>query len=252
MTTAIVLAGGKGTRLSPLTTYTSKQLLPIYDKPTIFYPVKLLELSGITHLIMVINEHHLQQFKSLFATLELNFSYEFVLQDEPKGLPHGVAVALQNAKATVSQNFLVMLGDNFLHGAGLPRLISESLDVTGCCIFLKSVKKPESYGVAVLEGDSISNIVEKPQIFISNLAITGLYKFDMSFLEKFSNIRISQRNEYEIVDILKAYKNRNALSYQLLGQGVSWFDTGTFDDLLAVAEFVRSSQERTGDLIGQL
>ena len=252
MTTAIVLAGGKGTRLFPLTSYTSKQLLPIYDKPTIFYPVKLLELSGITHFIIVVNKIHLGQFEALFNALKLNFSYEFVVQDNPEGLPHGVSVALKYAKTTISSDFFVMLGDNFLHGAGLPRLINESLQTSGCCIFLQKVKKPESYGVVTLKDNKICDIIEKPKTLISNLAITGLYKFDESFLDKFSKITYSQRNEYEIVDIINAYNEDEALSYQIFGQGVSWFDTGTFDDLLAVAEFVKGSQERTGQSIGQL
>ena len=251
MKTAIILAGGAGSRLMPITSYTSKQLLPIYDKPTIFYPMKLLELSGIENFVIVVNSHHLKQFQSCFEKLSLRCKVAFVVQSSPEGLPHGIITALE-ALASPPKDFLVCLGDNFIHGAGVPKLLSEALDTQGCSIFLKKVTNPEDYGVADIRDNVIEGLIEKPTSFVSEWAITGIYKFDDTFNKKFQRIRKSARNEYEITDILNLYLSERQLQYQIFGMGVSWFDTGTFENLHAAANFVRDSQARSGELIGDL
>lgn len=251
MRTAIILAGGTGSRLSPLTSYTSKQLLPIYDKPAIFYPISLLQLAGIEHIIIVVNHHHLEQFKSCFRNTKPSASISYVIQDKPEGLPHGIMVALESINFETKE-FIVCLGDNFLHGSGIPSMLSTALQSSGCTIFLKKVVNPKDYGIVKFKDNRISKIVEKPKMFISNYAITGLYKFDISFVEKFKNIKKSARNEYEITDILKLYLGENNLHQNKFGVGVSWFDTGTFSNMHEAADFVKTAQNRSGETIGNI
>lgn len=251
MKTAIVLAGGMGSRLMPLTSYTSKQLLPLYDKPTIFYPMKLLQLSGIEHFVIVVNPHHLQQFEACFKTLSFSSKITFVTQDRPEGLPHAIFIALE-ALDSLPDDFLVCLGDNFIHGAGVPKLLGQSLNKAGCSIFLKKVTNPHEYGVADIRNNMIERLIEKPKNFISDWAVTGIYKFDSSFRTKFQKLNKSKRDEYEITDILNLYLSECQLRYETFGMGVSWFDTGTFENMHAVANFIRDSQARSGERIGDL
>ena len=241
----IILAGGFGTRLSPLTKSVNKQLLPIHDKPMIFYPLSILMLANIRDILMIVNPGQVSNFKNLLgdgSKYGINISYR--IQSRPKGLPDAFNLGKDFIK---KENVALILGDNFFYGQSLTNTFQKlSNHKIGATIFLKEVDKPENYGVAKIKKKRIVSIVEKPKKFLSNKAITGLYFFDKKVCEYTSKLKPSKRGELEITDLINEYKKRNKLKYQLIGRGAIWSDAGKIEDLSNVSNYVRSVEKVQG------
>ena len=242
----IILAGGIGTRMSPLTKAVNKQLLPIYDKPLFFYPLSVLMLSGIRNILIIINKGQLNQFKKILPNgNNLGIKISYIEQEYPKGLPD----AFQVGKNFIgNSNVALILGDNFFYGQSLTEKLKECVKLKkGATIILHPVKNPSSYGVAKInKKNKIIKIIEKPKKFISNLAVTGLYFFDNKVIDYSKNLKPSKRNEIEIVDLLNKYKNTNRLSAEFLGRGGAWLDTGSIKDFYNTSAFVSALENRQG------
>ena len=242
----IILAGGIGTRMSPLTKAVNKQLLPIYDKPLFFYPLSVLMLSGIRNILIIVNKGQLNQFKKILPNgNNLGIKISYIEQEYPKGLPD----AFQVGKNFIgNSNVALILGDNFFYGQSLTKKLKECVKLKkGATIILHPVKNPSSYGVATInKKNKIIKIIEKPKKFISNLAVTGLYFFDNKVINYSKNLRPSKRNEIEIVDLLNKYKNTNRLSAEFLGRGGAWLDTGSIKDFYNTSAFVSALENRQG------
>ena len=242
----IILAGGMGTRMSPLTKAVNKQLLPIYDKPLFFYPLSVLMLSGIRNILIIINKGQLNQFKKILPNgNNLGIKISYIEQEYPKGLPD----AFQVGKNFIgNSNVALILGDNFFYGQSLTEKLKECVKLKkGATIILHPVKNPSSYGVAKInKKNKIIKIIEKPKKFISNLAVTGLYFFDNKVIDYSKNLKPSKRNEIEIVDLLNKYKNTNRLSAEFLGRGGAWLDTGSIKDFYNTSAFVSALENRQG------
>ncbi len=244
----ILLAGGRGTRLYPNTKVANKHLLPIYDKPMIYYSLSILMLAGIRDVTIVCNSYDLDSFKSLIGDgEEFGISLSYSLQDSPDGIPHAINVALDNVK---NKKFLVVLGDNFIFGSDFFNSLKETIhNSESIGLFTQFVKNPENFGVAVKDSSgNISKLVEKPKDLISNNAVIGLYLFDSHFKEHFKNIKKSDRGETEILDIYSGY-GLNKISSHELGRGTAWFDMGTVDSFYNCSSFVKTIQQRQGLLI---
>ena len=241
----IILAGGKGSRMSPLTKAVNKQLLPIYDKPLIFYPLSILMLAGIRNILIIVNKGQLNQFKKiLFNGERLGIKITYKEQPEPKGLPDAFILG---EKFIGKDNIALILGDNFFYGQSLTNTFQKlSNHKVGATIFLKEVDKPENYGVAKIKKKKIISISEKPKKFLSNKAITGLYFFDKKVCEYTSKLKPSKRGELEITDLINEYKKKNKLKYQLIGRGAIWSDAGKIEDLSNVSNYVRSVEKVQG------
>ncbi len=242
----IILAGGKGTRMSPLTKAVNKQLLPIYDKPLIFYPLSILMLAKIKDVLIIVNKGQLNQYKKIIPNGDnLGIKITYAEQDEPKGLPEAFLIG---EKFIGKDNVALILGDNFFYGQNLSRLLLNSTKLkTGAKIILHKVLKPELYGVAKInKNNKILRIVEKPNKFISDLAITGLYFFDNKVIKFAKKLRPSKRGEIEIVDLLNFYQKKNNLYSDLIGRGGAWLDTGSMDDFYKTSTFVSSIENRQG------
>jgi glucose-1-phosphate thymidylyltransferase len=242
----IILAGGKGTRMSPLTKAVNKQLLPIYDKPLIFYPLSILMLAGIKDILIIVNKGQLDQYKKIIPdgnNLGINISY--TEQTSPRGLPDAFILGKSFIK---KDNVALILGDNFFYGQNLTKKLKECSRLKlGAKILLHKVNKPELYGVAkVNKLNKILKIKEKPKRFFSDLAITGLYFFDNKVIEYASNLKPSKRGELEIVDLLNKYKNKNKLYADYIGRGGAWLDTGSIDDFYKTSNFVSAVENRQG------
>ena len=242
----IILAGGTGSRLYPLTIATNKQLLPIYDKPAIYYPLTTLMLAGIQDILFISTPRDLPALQILFgdgSSLGMNFSYQ--VQHKPGGLPEAFIVG---EKFINAEPVAMILGDNFFHAHGLPEVLSHAAEsCTGATIFTHRVEDPSQYGVVVVDkNDTILEIEEKPKNFKSNLAITGLYYFDETVCERAKKLFPSERNELEIIDLLKSYLLEDRLSMSLLGRGTVWFDVGTPRALLDASNYVQVVQDRQG------
>ena len=241
----IILAGGFGTRLSPLTKSVNKQLLPIHDKPMIFYPLSILMLANIRDILMIVNPGQVSNFKNLLgdgSKYGINISYR--IQSRPKGLPDAFNLGKDFIK---KENVALILGDNFFYGQSLTNTFQKLSNYKiGATIFLKEVDKPENYGVAKIKKKRIVSIVEKPKKFLSNKAITGLYFFDKKVCEYTSKLKPSKRGELEITDLINEYKKRNKLKYQLIGRGAIWSDAGKIEDLSNVSNYVRSVEKVQG------
>jgi len=241
----IILSGGMGTRLSPVTKILNKQLLPLYDKPIIFYSLSVLMLAKIKNILIIVNPNDLQSYKKLFgdgSRLGLNLKYE--IQHKPLGLPEAFKIG---EKFISSNPVALILGDNFFYGQGLAnRLEQITIGSRGCTVFLYPVVDPSSYGIAKIYKGKIVKIIEKPKKKISNLAITGLYFFDNNVCKFAKKLKPSKRNETEITDIIKMYLKRKKLRYEFLGRGSAWLDTGTFDKLYQASDFVKTIEERQG------
>ena len=242
----IILAGGFGTRMSPLTKAVNKQLLPIYDKPLIFYPLSVLMLSGIRDILIIVNKGQLNQFKKILPNgNNLGIKISYMEQKYPRGLPD----AFQVGKDFIGKsNVALILGDNFFYGQSLTKKLRECVKLKkGATVILHPVKNPSSYGVACLDKkNKIKKIIEKPKQFISNLAITGLYFFDNKVISYSRNLKPSKRKEIEIVDLLNKYKNKNKLSAEFLGRGGAWLDTGSIKDFYNTSAFVSALENRQG------
>ena len=238
----IILAGGKGTRLSPLTKSVNKQLLPIHDKPMIFYPLSIMMLANIRKILMIVNPGQVDNFKSLLgdgSRFGININYK--IQNKPRGLPDAFNLGKSFIK---NDNVALILGDNFFYGQSLTRKLEKSSShKSGATIFLKEVPNPENYGVAKIKKTKIEKIIEKPKKFVSNNAITGLYFFDKNVSMYSSKLKKSSRGELEITDLINEYKKRNELNYELIGRGAIWSDAGKIEDLSNVTNYVKSVEK---------
>lgn len=242
----IVLAGGKGTRMSPLTKAVNKQLLPIYDKPLIFYPLSILMLAGIKDILIIVNKGQLDQYKKLIPNgNNLGIKISYIEQDKPRGLPDAFVIG---EKFIGKENVAMILGDNFFYGQNLTQKLKENTKIKkGARVVLHKVQRPEAFGVAkVNKNNKIQAIKEKPKKFLSDLAITGLYFFDNNVVKLSKKLKPSKRGEVEIVDLLKLYKKKNQLSADIVGRGGAWLDTGSIDDFYKTSAFVSAIENRQG------
>ena len=242
----IILAGGKGTRMSPLTKAVNKQLLPIYDKPLIFYPLSILMLAKIKDILIIVNKGELEQYKKVIPdgkNLGINISY--VEQDSPKGLPEAFILG---EKFIGKDNVSLILGDNFFYGQNLSSMLVQGSDLKrGAKVILHKVQKPELYGIAkVNNSKKIVSIKEKPTRFLSDLAITGLYFFDNDVVKYAKKLKPSKRGELEITDLLNIYRKKNILRAEYLGRGGAWLDTGSIEDFYKTSLFVSAIENRQG------
>jgi len=241
----IILAGGKGTRMSPLTKAVNKQLLPIYDKPLIFYPLSILMLAGIKDILIIVNKGQLDQYKKIIPTKN-NFGVKisYVEQASPNGLPEAF---LLGEKFIGKDNVALVLGDNFFYGQSLSKTLKLSTNLKkGAKILLHKVNKPERYGVAKLKNKKVISLIEKPEKFVSDLAVTGLYFFDNKVVEYTKKLKPSKRGELEIVDLLNIYLKKKQLRPEYLGRGGAWLDTGSIEDFYKTSTFVSAIENRQG------
>ena len=243
----IILAGGKGTRMSPLTKAVNKQLLPIYDKPLIFYPLSILMLAKIKDILIIVNKGQLNQYKKLLPSgKNLGLKITYKEQDKPRGLPDAFIIG---EKFINKSNVAMILGDNFFYGQNLSKLLSECAKLkNGSKVILHSVQNPESFGVAKINPKTkkILKIIEKPKKFVSNYAITGLYFFDKNVVEYAKKLKPSKRGELEIIDLINKYKKRNKLYSEFIGRGGAWLDTGSISDYYKTSAFVQAIENRQG------
>ena len=242
----IILAGGKGTRMSPLTKAVNKQLLPIYDKPLIFYPLSILMLANIKDILIIVNKGQLNQYKKILPNGKgLGIKITYLEQNKPRGLPEAFIIG---EKFIAKDNVAMILGDNFFYGQNLTgKLLDNRKLKKGARVVLHKVTKPELFGVAKINKyDKIISIKEKPKKFISDLAITGLYFFDNNVVKYAKKLKPSKRGELEIVDLLKFYKSKRQLTADILGRGGAWLDTGSIDDFYKTSSFVSAVENRQG------
>ena len=245
----IVLAGGLGTRLIPLTKIASKQLLPVYDKPLIYYPLSTLMLANIREILVIAAPNETERFSDLLGSGDdfgLRLSYE--TQEKPSGIAESLIMA--NKFLDGSKSALI-LGDNLFHGSGLGRRLEAFNQVVGAQIFGYHVQDPSPYGVATVNNlNFVTALDEKPKNSESKIAIPGLYFFDETAPRRAKELKPSPRGELEIVDLLKSYLSESALNLEMLPRGTAWFDSGTFDDLHEAGTYVKLMQERTGERVG--
>ena len=242
----IILSGGLGTRMSPLTKAVNKQLLPIYDKPLIYYPLSVLMLSGIRDILIIVNKGQVNQFKKILPSgNNLGITISYVEQKYPKGLPDAFQVGKNFIK---NSNVALILGDNFFYGQSLTKKLKNCIKLkNGAKVILHPVKNPSAYGVAKInKKNKIIKIVEKPRKSFSNLAVTGLYFFDNNVVNYSKNLKPSKRKEIEIVDLLNKYKNKNKLSAEFIGRGGAWMDAGSIEDFYNTSAFVSAMENRQG------
>tara|TARA_B100000161_G_scaffold262504_1_gene232404 strand:- start:2960 stop:3838 length:879 start_codon:yes stop_codon:yes gene_type:complete len=243
----IILSGGMGTRMSPLTKAVNKQLLPIYDKPLIYYPLSILMLAKIKDILIIVNKGQLDQYKKLIPSgKDLGIKISFQEQDKPRGLPDAFIIG---EKFINNKNVALILGDNFFYGQNLSKLLLECTKIkSGAKIILHSVQNPERFGIAKIDKKSkkIIKIVEKPKKFVSNNAITGLYFFDNKVAKYAKKIKPSKRGELEIIDLLNQYKKKNKLYSESIGRGGAWLDTGSISDYYKTSAFVQAIENRQG------
>ncbi len=242
----IILAGGKGTRMSPLTKAVNKQLLPIYDKPLIFYPLSILMLAGIKDILIIVNKGQLYQYKKLIPNgNNLGIKITYLEQDKPRGLPDAFVIG---EKFIGKHNVAMILGDNFFYGQNLTSKLQENTKIKkGARVVLHKVQHPEAFGVAKVDKkNKILLIKEKPKKFFSDLAITGLYFFDNKVVELAKKLKPSKRGEVEIVDLLNFYKSKRQLSADIIGRGGAWLDTGSIEDFYKTSTFVSAIENRQG------
>ena len=242
----IILAGGKGTRMSPLTKAVNKQLLPIYDKPLIFYPLSILMLANIKDIMIIVNKGQLDQYKKLIPDgKKLGIKITFAEQEKPKGLPDAFILGKDFIK---NDNVALILGDNFFYAQNLSSKLKKFTKLrNGATVLLHSVNTPELYGVAKInKKNKIIGIKEKPKKFYSKLAITGLYFFDNRVVKYAKTLKPSKRNEIEITDLLNIYRKKENLSADFIGRGGAWLDTGSINDFYKTSAFVEAIENRQG------
>ncbi len=241
----IILAGGSGTRLHPLTLAVSKQLMPVYDKPMIYYPLSVLMLAGIREILIISTPHDMPQFQKLLGDgARIGCRFEYAVQEKPDGLAQAFVIG---ADFIGNDKVALVLGDNIFYGDGLSHLLQESSDPDGGIVFAYQVSDPERYGVVEFDDQRrVISIEEKPTEPKSDYAVPGLYFYDNSVVEVARGIQPSPRGEYEITDINKAYLEQGKLKVGILSRGTAWLDTGTFSSLMQAGQFVQVIEERQG------
>jgi len=242
----IILAGGMGTRMSPLTKAVNKQLLPLYDKPLIFYPLSVLMLAGIKKILIIVNKGQLNQFRKILPERNnLGLSIEYKEQPKPGGLPQAFIIG---EKFIGKDSISLILGDNFFYGQSLTKILKKNINMkSGAKIFIHPVKNPHLYGVATLNNNKkVITLVEKPKKTKSNFAVTGLYFFDNKVIDLTKKLKPSKRGELEIIDLLNFYKRKNKLKAEFIGRGGSWLDTGNISDFYDASNFISAIENRQG------
>ena len=245
----IILAGGSGTRLYPITKGISKQLMPVYDKPMIYYPLSVLMLAGIREILFITTPQDSDQFQRLLGDgAEIGCSFSYEVQHEPNGLAQAFVIGEQFIG---NDKVCLILGDNIFYGAGFSKLVQSFNDVNGAAVFAYEVNDPERYGVVEFDKNlKAVSIEEKPPVPKSNYAVPGLYFYDNDVVEIAENLQPSPRGEYEITDVNKIYLERGKLKVGILDRGTAWLDTGTFDSLMQASQFVQVIEQRQGLKVG--
>ncbi len=241
----IILAGGLGTRMSPITKSVNKQLLPIYDKPLIYYPLSVLMLAGIKDVLVIVNKGQVGQFKKILKNGEnFGIKIQYKEQKQPNGLPEAFIIG---EKFIDKNGVALILGDNFFYAQSLTKTLQNAIKLkSGAKVFLHPVSNPKLYGIASIKNKKILNLKEKPKSTTSNLAVTGLYFFDKNVVSISKTLKPSKRKELEIIDLLNIYRRKNKLSAEFLGRGGAWLDAGSIDDYYDTTSFVSAIQKRQG------
>lgn len=248
----IVLAGGSGTRLSPVTIGVSKQLLPVFNKPMIYYPISVLMLAGIKEILIITTPHDRPNFERLLGDgSQLGVRFEYAVQPEPEGLAQAFLIG---EEFMAGDRTALVLGDNIFHGGKLGELLMNAVRLEkGARIFATHVNDPERYGIVDFDDDGkVVSIEEKPENPASHFAVTGLYFYDETVTDKAKQVKKSARGEYEITTLNQLYLEEGTLSVELMGRGYAWLDTGTFDSLLQASHFIQTLEHRQGMAIGSL